>query len=61
MRECTRCCTTIVFFHQINMTRFTDKEKEDFFFFLLVLEMLNIDLMKGNNSRVTAWTFTRFD
>ncbi len=46
----------IVSFHQSDIMHFQDKEKKDLFFFFLVLETRNVTLMKGNNSRATAWT-----
>jgi hypothetical protein len=57
IKESPCCCTAIVSFHQSDIKHFQDNEKADFFFFFLVLETLNVTLMKGNNSRATAWTF----
>jgi hypothetical protein len=51
--ESSRCHPTIVSFHQIDIKRFKRKEKEKEIF-LLVLEKLNIDLMKENNSRLVS-------
>jgi hypothetical protein len=57
IKESPCCCTAIVSFHQSDIKRFKDKEKEIEICLFVVLEMHNVTLMKGNNSRATAWTF----
>jgi hypothetical protein len=61
MGESTRCYTTIVSFHQTDITSFKGTEKEKQIVLFLVLQTRNVGVMKGNNSRVTAWIFTRVD